>query len=171
MSFSNRVKKHPANIADNCFQIFERYFRNIIIPREVNDLAKAANVRRRRIHRICNQICDPNGTLLLSRHQSPENRALAMRQRRRGGRRRRGESERGSKSESHCAVVYSRDARRGVGAIMEAWIFMETRAPCNLYETQQPRDVTRLIGAARMLHGLLCRCAELNYPRARTRNT
>jgi len=56
-----------------------------------------------------------------------------------------------------------------VGAIMEAWIFMETRAPCNLYETtatrRRPadrRDASRFTLSVRAL-------AKLNYPRARTR--
>lgn len=59
----------------------------------------------------------------------------------------------------------------GVGAIMEAWIFMETRAPCNLYETtatrRRPadrRDASRFTLSVRAL-------AELNYPCARTRKT
>lgn len=46
---------------------------------------------------------------------------------------------------------------------------METRAPCNLYETTA---TGRRAAQRAMLHGLLCRCApaELNYPRTRARH-
>lgn len=49
------------NIADNLFQISEHdALVNVIVLRGVVDPAKAANVRHRRIHRICNRICGTN---------------------------------------------------------------------------------------------------------------
>lgn len=63
-----------------------------------------------------------------------------------------------------------------VGAIMRAWIFMETRAPCNFFRGNGLRDVARPsgwpIGAARDASRFTLSVpalAELNYPRARTR--